>query len=61
MSTKKKTVTIEVIVGPMGPCLSINNTRVAGPKPWGGGKVMISWKANVSSLADALIKAEGGE
>jgi len=36
----KEKLTVEVIRGVEGHCLGINNYRVAGPKPWGGGKVI---------------------
>ena len=30
----------EVIAGVEGPCLALDGTRIAGPKPWGGGRVV---------------------
>lgn len=42
------TTKIEVIQGPEGPCLSINDYRVCGPKPWGGGTVIVSWTVRMS-------------
>ena len=51
-----KTCTIEVISGVEGSCLSIGTdsggTRIAGPKPWGGGQVLHTFEVNI----DALIK-----
>jgi hypothetical protein len=47
-------VTIEVVSGVEGLCLSINNTRVAGPKPWGGGRVIMSWKTKASRITESL-------
>lgn len=41
---------IEVVSGPEGPSVYINEYRVAGPKPWGGGNVthrFITKKENV--------------
>lgn len=40
----KKQHTVCVIVGAEGYCLAINNTRMLGPKPWGGGTVLVEWK-----------------
>ena len=51
-----KTCLIEVISGVEGPCLSVGTesggTRIAGPKPWGGGRVAHSFEVSI----DALIK-----
>lgn len=53
-------VLIEVISGVEGPCLSIGDgsigERVAGPKPWGGGRTIHSFQvksADLRRLADA--------
>lgn len=35
--------TFEVIRGPEGCCLALDDVRIAGPKPWGGGRVIHSW------------------
>lgn len=40
-----KTV-IEVVASIEGSSLYINGYRVAGPKPWGGGRVVQSWKTD---------------
>ena len=39
----KKQVTIYVLRGVEGPSLCINDFRVAGPKPWGGGRIIHQW------------------
>lgn len=36
--------TILVVSGPEGPSVYIDNYRVAGPKPWGGGEVIHEFK-----------------
>lgn len=36
----------DVIQGVEGCCLSLDDTRIAGPKPWGGGKVIHSWETD---------------
>lgn len=33
----------EVVQGVEGCCLLLDNERIAGPKPWGGGRVIRSW------------------
>jgi len=53
-------VEIEIINGVGGPCIAINGTRVAGPKPLGGGKVMKSWIAP-RQYVEAAIKHSAGK
>lgn len=36
----------EVIRGVEGCCLALDDRRIAGPKPWGGGTVIHSWKTD---------------
>lgn len=36
----------EVIRGVEGCCLALDNTRIAGPKPWGGGAVIHAWETD---------------
>lgn len=33
----------EVIRGVEGPCLTLDDIRIAGPKAWGGGTVIHAW------------------
>jgi hypothetical protein len=52
---KAKRVTIEAIEGP-GNLIAvyIDDYRVAGPKPWGGGVSVFSLQADVADLRKAL-------
>lgn len=50
----EKYITIEVVSGIEGCCLLADNQRIAGPKPWGGGSVIHSFKVNAATLADAI-------
>jgi len=50
----KETVTIEVVSGVEGPSVYLNDYRVAGPKPWGGGKVIQKFKADRKDVLTAL-------
>lgn len=50
-------VNVEVISGVEGPCLSINEYRVAGPKPWGGGQVTKSWVTSRRDILAAFLGA----
>ena len=34
---------LEIVEGPEGLCVTLNDYRIAGPKPWGGGKVIKSF------------------
>ena len=36
----------EVIHGVEGCCLALDDTRIAGPKPWGGGTVIHAWETD---------------
>lgn len=47
-------ITIEVVRGPEGPCLLVNEYRVAGPKPWGGGTVTHEWRVDANMLRSRL-------
>ena len=47
-------VEIAVCKGVEGPSVYINNYRVAGNKPWGGGKTIHSFKAEKSNIFHAL-------
>ena len=67
----EKEIEVCVISGVEGNCLSINYRRVAGAKPWGGGKIITKWNVTVKdiieafpeilSLAQAYISGELGE
>jgi hypothetical protein len=48
-------VTVEVISGVEGPSVAINNARIAGPKPWGGGVVEWAWEVPRSRILEALV------
>ena len=49
-------IKIEIINGIAGYCLAINDTRVAGPKPLGGGVVTNAFIAS----REEIMKAMGG-
>lgn len=50
----KKDILIEVVKGVEGHCLYINGNRVAGPKPWGGGQVILKWKTTQEKILNAI-------
>lgn len=49
-----KTVCIDEIRGCEGNCITMNDYRVAGPKPWGSGIVVKNWVADVDNVIRAL-------
>ena len=40
----------EVVRGVAGPCLVIDELRLAGPKPWGGGTAILSFNVDDSRI-----------
>lgn len=45
---------IEIIQGVEGFCIGLNNYRIAGPKPWGGGTVVKRWDVSLADLGRAI-------
>jgi predicted transcriptional regulator len=58
LNEKAELITVEVVAGAGGACLIINDTRVAGPKPWGGGRVTHTFKVKRNVLLEAIAVAE---
>jgi hypothetical protein len=52
--TINPTVEIAIVAGVEGNALVVNGTRVAGPKPWGGGRVILKWDVDEVRLREAL-------
>lgn len=48
----------EVIDGCEGPCLVLDDTRIAGPKPWGGGKVSLRFETLESYVPERTCSVE---
>ena len=53
-----KKVNIAVIKGVEGFCLAINDYRVCGPKPWGGGSVVHEFEVDLHHILKALPDAK---
>lgn len=51
---KMKTAKIEIVNGVEGRSIYLNETRIAGSKPWGGGEVIDLWHIKENNLFDAL-------
>lgn len=47
-------VVVEIIQGVEGSCMVINGERIAGTKPWGGGKVIMRWKVTREQIMKGL-------
>lgn len=45
---------ITLVTGVNGLSVYINNYRIAGPKPWGGGQHVKEWKVEASLIQEAL-------
>lgn len=50
---------LELVAGVEGPSLYLNNYRIAGPKPWRGGKVVRSWRVRDEDVRQALKERRG--
>ncbi|MFA5133068.1 MAG: hypothetical protein WC444_07115 [Candidatus Paceibacterota bacterium] len=50
----EKEYEIAIVSGVEGKCISLNNYRLAGNKPWGGGKVEKSWNVTLKDLLGAI-------
>ena len=51
---KKDQLELILVQGPEGQCVYLGNLRIAGPKPWGGGKTIKKWNVNRSDINEAL-------
>ena len=47
-------VTLEIIRGVEGLCIAINGRRVAGPKPWGGGRAIAKLGSTKQRITESL-------
>jgi hypothetical protein len=54
----EQNISVEIVSGIEGLCLLVNDYRVAGPKPWGGGKVVHSFQTKQSQIDIALHRAQ---
>lgn len=48
------TVSVLLVDGVGGPSIYVNDYRVAGPKPWGGGTIRREWTASEDDFTQAL-------
>lgn len=50
----RKTYELSLVDGVEGQSLYLDDTRIAGPKPWGGGTVVKTWKVCPRDLQNAI-------
>ena len=53
-----KRILLEVIDGVEGQAVYLNSYRIAGPKPWGGGKIVKSWDIEIERIRAAMPSAQ---
>lgn len=51
---EERTVMVEIVTGASGDCLAINDWRVSGPKPLGGGSVKQRFWVKLSEIKKSL-------
>ena len=47
-------INLELVQGVEGDSIYLNDTRICGSKPWGGGKVMKKWTTSIRDIENAL-------
>jgi len=47
-------IKLELVNGVEGDSIYLNDTRICGSKPWGGGKVMKKWTTSIEDIESAL-------
>ena len=52
--TREKNIEICTISGCEGECVALNQYRIAGPKPYGGGRVVKRWNTSLHDISNAL-------
>lgn len=60
MAQDESDVTLILVAGVEGPSVYLNDHRIAGPKPWGGGEVIHEWRVRVAELDRALNRGSNG-
>jgi len=54
-SKKHRQFELVYVQGVEGNSIYLNDTRIAGPKPWGGGTVLKRWKVEEDQILEAMI------
>ncbi len=45
---------LEIVEGPEGQAVYLDDYRIAGPKPWGGGRLVKSWTVDRKNIQTAM-------
>jgi hypothetical protein len=56
---KPNAVKVETVGGVEGPSLYVDDHRVAGNKPWGGGRLLHAFQADADLMLAAIRRAIG--
>ena len=56
----RETVTVTIVHGVEGNSMYVDNYRVAGPKPWGGGTTISEWVVRSEDILK-MINREGDQ
>lgn len=51
---RKKPMKLLLVSGVEGPSVYLNDYRIAGPKPWGGGTIQREWNVERENVERAL-------
>jgi hypothetical protein len=49
---------VTIVAGVAGPSVYLNDYRIAGPKPWGGGRVVAEYRADGDDVDRAMAGKE---
>lgn len=53
---EKQTVRLYIVSSSSGECVVLNDRRIAGGKPWGGGEIAKQWDVSVDEIKSALFE-----
>jgi len=48
-----------LVKGVEGNCIYLNDYRICGPKPWGGGRIIKTWKVEKEDIERAISNYKG--
>jgi len=51
---EKNFVMLEIIGGPAGDCVRLNDYCICGPKPWGGERILHKWRVDRRYIKAAI-------
>ena len=54
-------IAVEIVRSKAGDCITMNDTRVAGVKPWGGGRVIFKHYVDIEKIEDVIAEYKESE